>query len=140
MKYFKEKNSTIQKNIIMVQTEHTVHKSYSKSICRHTSSNVTNIKYTPNPLPHHSRPLRINVYWTRAVSMCVHERTLFHRNGIWSDPCVCSNDASGIHDYGTIYHRFHSRIQQQDGIWDLQTIVHFAISTMALKKRQIKNE
>jgi hypothetical protein len=53
MKYVKEKNSTIQENIIMVQTEHTVNKSYTKSICRHTSTNVTNIRYTPNLLLHH---------------------------------------------------------------------------------------
>jgi hypothetical protein len=83
--------------------------------------------------------LKMNVYWTHGVSMCGHVRTLFHRYDTLLVPCVCSSDASRIHDYGMPFHRFHSRIQQQDGI-TLQPIVYFPLSIRALKKRQSENE
>jgi len=71
--------------------------------------------------------------------MCGHVQTLFHRYDTLLIPCVCSSDASRIHDYGMPFHRFHSRIQQQDGI-TLQPIVYFPLSIRALKKRQSENE
>lgn len=83
--------------------------------------------------------LKTNVYWTHGVSMCGHVQTLFHRYDTLLVPCVCSSGASRIHDYGMPFHRFHSRIQQQDGI-TLQSIAYFPLSIRALKKRQSENE
>jgi hypothetical protein len=110
LKYFKRNDGMIQEYIIIVQNLQTCFKKLHKSGNTHTHIQILlmagtyTLQHTNNCKP------KMNVYWRCAVSMCGHEQTLFHRNDTWSDPCVCSNGASGIHDYGMLFHRFHSRI------------------------------
>jgi hypothetical protein len=110
---------------------------HSGTKCRHTmtSCNINMVRFSIH-LHTINCKLKMNVYWTHGVSMCGHARTLFHRCDTLLGPCVCSSGASRIHDYEMPFHRFHSRIQQQDGMLTLQPIVYFALSIRALKERQ----